>query len=123
MALSHLHWSEARATIKALLSSEASATVQNELRSKALIPRASVSMHLPASIGDYTDFYSSYDHAFNVGTMIRGKENAIMPNWKYIPVGYHGRASSVVVSGTPIRRYHRICSLRKESRTRVSILL
>ena len=52
-----------------------------------------------AMLGDYTDFYSSIDHATNVGIMFRGKENALMPNWKYIPVGYHGRASSVVVSG------------------------
>jgi fumarylacetoacetase len=61
-------------------------------------------MHLPADIGDYTDFYSSREHAFNVGTMFRGPENALMPNWVHLPVGYHGRASSVVVSGTPIRR-------------------
>jgi fumarylacetoacetase len=61
-------------------------------------------MHLPAQIGDYTDFYSSIHHATNVGIMFRGKDNALMPNWKYLPVGYHGRASSVVVSGTPIRR-------------------
>lgn len=62
------------------------------------------SMHLPATIGDYTDFYSSIHHATNVGIMFRGKDNALMPNWKHLPVGYHGRASSVVVSGTPIRR-------------------
>ncbi|XP_023244747.1 fumarylacetoacetase-like [Centruroides sculpturatus] len=55
---------------------------------------------------DYTDFYSSLEHATNVGTMFRGKENALMPNWKYLPVGYHGRASSVVVSGTSIHRPH-----------------
>lgn len=61
-------------------------------------------MHLPAEIGDYTDFYSSIHHATNVGIMFRGKDNALMPNWKYLPVGYHGRASSVVVSGTPIHR-------------------
>ncbi|KAJ1371209.1 hypothetical protein KIN20_033116 [Parelaphostrongylus tenuis] len=61
-------------------------------------------MHLPATIGDYTDFYSSIHHATNVGIMFRGKENALMPNWKWLPVGYHGRASSVVPSGTPIRR-------------------
>jgi len=59
---------------------------------------------LPAVIGDYTDFYSSINHATNVGIMFRGKENALMPNWKHIPVGYHGRASSVIVSGQPIRR-------------------
>jgi fumarylacetoacetase len=56
-------------------------------------------MHLPAKIGDYTDFYSSIYHATNVGIMFRGKENALMPNWKHLPVGYHGRASSVIVSG------------------------
>ncbi|CAH3154098.1 unnamed protein product, partial [Porites evermanni] len=54
--------------------------------------------------GDYTDFYSSKNHATNVGTMFRGKENALMPNWVHLPVGYHGRASSVVISGTPVRR-------------------
>lgn len=69
-----------------------------------LIPQTDCELHLPANIGDYTDFYSSIHHATNVGIMFRGKENALMPNWRYIPVGYHGRASSVVVSGTPIRR-------------------
>ena len=61
-------------------------------------------MLLPCRIGDYTDFYSSIHHATNVGIMFRGKENALMPNWTHIPVGYHGRASSVIVSGTPIHR-------------------
>ena len=55
-------------------------------------------------VGDYTDFYSSREHATNVGTMFRGPDNALQPNWLYLPVGYHGRASSVVVSGTTIRR-------------------
>lgn len=71
---------------------------------RALVPQSSAAMHLPATIGDYTDFYSSIHHATNVGIMFRGKDNALMPNWKHLPVGYHGRASSVVVSGTPIRR-------------------
>jgi fumarylacetoacetase len=61
-------------------------------------------MKLPTRIGNYTDFYSSYHHAHNVGTMLRGAENALMPNWKWLPVAYHGRASSVVVSGTDVRR-------------------
>ena len=61
-------------------------------------------LHLPVKIGDYTDFYASKDHATNVGIMFRGKENALMPNWTHLPVGYHGRASSVVLSGTNIRR-------------------
>lgn len=59
---------------------------------------------LPAFIGDYTDFYSSRNHAYNLGVMFRGKENALQPNWLWLPVGYHGRASSVVVSGTDIHR-------------------
>lgn len=99
MGLSHRHWSEARATIRSLLTSE-----KERLPSDALIPMEAVTLHLPANIGDYTDFYSSIDHATNVGTMFRGKDNALMPNWKHLPVGYHGRSSTVVVSGTPIRR-------------------
>eukprot|EP00095_Tigriopus_kingsejongensis_P000941 maker-scaffold360_size197209-snap-gene-0.33 protein:Tk00941 transcript:maker-scaffold360_size197209-snap-gene-0.33-mRNA-1 annotation:"fumarylacetoacetase " len=105
MALSHKHWSEARQTIKNLLSADCPTLRDDaDLRGRALVALKEVHMHLPAQIGDYTDFYSSLDHATNVGTMFRGKDNALMPNWKYIPVGYHGRASSVVVSGTPIRR-------------------
>jgi fumarylacetoacetase len=61
-------------------------------------------MHLPAQIGDYTDFYSSRQHATNVGIMFRGKDNALTPNWLHLPIGYHGRSSSIVVSGTPFRR-------------------
>lgn len=70
----------------------------------ALVPQRSVRMHLPVEIGDYTDFYSSEDHARNVGMMFRDPANALLPNWKHLPVGYHGRASSIVVSGTPIQR-------------------
>lgn len=68
------------------------------------IPQSKAQMHLPVHIGDYTDFYSSIEHATNVGKMFRDPENALLPNWKHIPVGYHGRASSIVVSGTPIKR-------------------
>merc|ERR1712200_162648 len=71
---------------------------------KSFVEQSEATMHLPVKIGDYTDFYSSIHHATNVGTMFRGKDNALMPNWKHLPVGYHGRASSVVVSGTPVRR-------------------
>ena len=74
------------------------------LREQALVPQAEVEMLLPADIGDYTDFYSSREHATNVGTMLRGADNALMPNWLHLPVAYHGRASSIVVSGAPIRR-------------------
>jgi fumarylacetoacetase len=61
-------------------------------------------MLLPISVGDYTDFYSSKEHATNVGLMFRGADNALMPNWLHMPIGYHGRSSSIVVSGTKIRR-------------------
>lgn len=70
----------------------------------AVLPLSDVTMHLPVEVGDYTDFYSSREHATNVGTMFRGADNALMPNWLHLPVGYHGRASSIVVSGTPIQR-------------------
>jgi len=63
-----------------------------------------VEMQLPVQIGDYTDFYSSKEHATNVGTMFRDPDNALLPNWLHIPVGYHGRSSTIIPSGTPIRR-------------------
>jgi len=105
MALGKAAWSETRQRVQLLLS-KADATLSGDcaLRARALIPQSSAKMHLPAKIGDYTDFYSSIHHATNVGTMFRGKENALMPNWRHLPVGYHGRASSVVVSGTPLHR-------------------
>lgn len=68
------------------------------------VESAFATMHLPVRIGDYTDFYSSIEHATNVGKLYRDPENALMPNWKHLPVGYHGRASSIVVSDTPVRR-------------------
>ena len=74
------------------------------LQKSCLFPLESVKMHLPMQIGDYTDFFAGKNHAFNVGTMFRGPENALNPNYTHIPVGYHGRASSIVVSGTPITR-------------------
>lgn len=74
------------------------------LQDQALYILNEVTMHLPLKIGDYTDFYAGLNHAFNVGVLFRGPDNALQPNYKHLPVGYHGRASSVVVSGTPIRR-------------------
>ncbi len=71
---------------------------------RAIIPVNELEMELPALIGDYTDFYSSRQHAYNVGVMFRDPANALMPNWLHLPVGYHGRSSSIVVSGTPVRR-------------------
>jgi len=77
---------------------------QAELRARALYPLDKVELLLPVKVGDYTDFYSSIEHATNVGTMFRDPDNALLPNWRHLPVGYHGRASSIVVSGTPIHR-------------------
>ncbi|XP_048649418.1 fumarylacetoacetase isoform X1 [Marmota marmota marmota] len=105
MGLGQAAWKEARAFLQNLLSaSQARLRDDMELRKRAFTSQASATMYLPAIIGDYTDFYSSRQHATNIGIMFRGKENALMPNWLHLPVGYHGRASSVVVSGTPIRR-------------------
>ncbi len=73
-------------------------------REIALIPMSEVELQLPIRIPNYTDFYSSEEHATNVGTMFRDPKNALLPNWKHLPVGYHGRASSIVVSGTDIHR-------------------
>ena len=83
---------------------DANNTEAKEIAWHFLHPKEKCEMLLPIKITDYTDFYSSKEHAFNVGTMFRGPENALMPNWKHIPIGYHGRASSIVVSGTPIVR-------------------
>ncbi|MCW3085553.1 MAG: fumarylacetoacetase [Bacteroidetes bacterium] len=75
-----------------------------EAQAKVLQYISNVQMQMPVRIGDYTDFYSSIDHATNVGTMFRDPTNALLPNWKHLPVGYHGRASSIVVSGTDFHR-------------------
>lgn len=71
---------------------------------QAMVPMASARLHLPVQVPNYTDFYASLDHARNVGTMFRGADRALMPNWRHLPVAYHGRASSIVPSGTPVRR-------------------
>lgn len=76
----------------------------SHLKDTALIKMEDVQMCMPVHVSNYTDFYSSEDHARNVGTMFRDPENALLPNWKHIPVGYHGRASSIVVSGTDFHR-------------------
>ena len=69
-----------------------------------LFNQSDAKMYLPVKIGDYTDFYSSEQHAYNVGCLFRDPNNALLPNWKHIPVGYHGRSSSIIVSETPIHR-------------------
>jgi fumarylacetoacetase len=111
MSLGSTAWREGRAVISRLLDDQEPTLRDNaELRARALVPQNQVEMLLPAEIGDYTDFYSSREHATNVGIMFRGKDNALMPNWLHLPVAYHGRSSSVVVSGTDL---HRPCGQTK----------
>jgi fumarylacetoacetase len=74
------------------------------LQKQALVPLKDVKSHLPFKIGDYTDFYAGLHHAFHAGCLFRDPTHALQPNYKHLPVGYHSRASSVVVSGTPVRR-------------------
>ena len=107
MARPRADWQAVRAWLTGLLGRDAtdvSLRDRPDLQARCLVPRAEVRMHLPAQVGDYTDFYSSREHASNVGEMFRGKGNELQPNWLHLPVGYHGRASSVVVSGTPVVR-------------------
>jgi fumarylacetoacetase len=105
MSLGPEAWAAARRQIQNLLRADTSALRdEGTLRQKALHRRADVTMELPVKVGDYTDFYSSEHHARNVGTMFRGPENALKPNWKHLPVGYHGRASSIIPSGQDVRR-------------------
>jgi fumarylacetoacetase len=107
LALGRPAWSKAREVIQHLLAADTPALRDDKaLRARAFHALKDVTMQLPARIGDYTDFYSSYHHAHNVGTMLRGPENALMPNWKWLPVAYHGRASSIVASGAEVRRPH-----------------
>ena len=105
MAQGRETWRQVRALLQTILSDENPLLRDDsELRKKVIIPMSDVEMCLPVKIGDYTDFYSSKEHATNVGIMFRGKENALMPNWLHIPIAYHGRGSSIIVSGTNITR-------------------
>jgi fumarylacetoacetase len=107
LALGRPAWRKAREVVQHLLSAD-TAVLRDDaaVRGRVFHAQKDVTMQLPARIGDYTDFYSSYHHAHNVGTMLRGPENALMPNWKWLPVAYHGRASSIVASGAEVRRPH-----------------
>jgi fumarylacetoacetase len=105
IALGQPTWRAVRERISHLLRAD-NPELQNQtaLHAQCLVSQAEAEMLLPVTIGDYTDFYSSIDHATNMGKMLRDPANALLPNWKHIPVGYHGRASSIVISGTPIHR-------------------
>ena len=105
MSLGQEAWQAVRARVSQLLDANAGELRDDApLRREGLFSRLSVEMLLPARIGDYTDFYSSLEHATNMGKMFRDPANPLLPNWRHMPVGYNGRTSSIVVSGTPIRR-------------------
>lgn len=107
MALGKACTSQVRFRIIELFSVENHELKNNQsVRENAIVSIDEVGMLMPVSVGDYTDFYSSIEHATNVGSMFRDPENALFPNWKNLPVGYHGRASSIVISGTDIHRPH-----------------
>ncbi len=95
------NWSEVRKCLQSSLCDTSS--ILHEFKSKILVNRIEAEMLMPIQIGDYTDFYSSIEHATNVGKMFR-PDNPLLPNWKHIPVGYHGRSSSIVISGTDLKR-------------------
>ncbi|MAK56712.1 MAG: fumarylacetoacetase [Pusillimonas sp.] len=105
IALGRQAWREVRGRVAQLLH-DADATLRDNaaLRDRCLIPQRNVQMHLPVQVPGYTDFYSSKEHATNVGKLFRDPDNALLPNWLEIPIAYNGRASSVVVSGTPVLR-------------------
>jgi fumarylacetoacetase len=99
------NWTKARSTIQTLLSADSDTLRDNkDLQAKALFKQADVTMHLPVHVPGFTDFYSSKEHATNVGTMFRDPKNALLANWTEMPVGYNGRASTVIVSGTDVIR-------------------
>ena len=105
MALGPKVWSSTRARISELLRHDHPELRDNgKLRQRALVPLRDVTLHMPIAVSGYTDFYSSKEHATNVGVMFRGKDNALQPNWLHMPIGYNGRASTVVVSGTKVKR-------------------
>jgi fumarylacetoacetase len=105
MAQGRAVWNEVRKRLQQLLDADEPALRDNaEVLSRVLVPMAEAEMLLPAAIGDYTDFYSSREHASNVGTMFRGPDKALQPNWLHLPVAYHGRSSSIIMSGADVRR-------------------
>lgn len=102
MGLGHEHWSALRLRLHQLLRSEAPDGYRQRV-ARHLVPMSGAEMLMPAHVGDYTDFYASIYHATNIGSMFR-PDNPLLPNYKHVPIGYHGRASSIVATGTPVRR-------------------
>jgi len=102
MAMGRPTWDSVRSWMVSLLTDP----TRRDLVEPLLVPVDEVTMHLPAVVADYVDFYCSLDHATNVGRIFRPDAEPLLPNWRHLPVGYHGRAGTVVVSGTPVRRPH-----------------
>lgn len=119
IALGQPVWRAVRERVSNLLNADKTELRDNdEARKKVFVPMKEAEMLLPVKIGDYTDFYSSIDHATNMGKMLRDPANALLPNWKHIPVGYHGRASSIIVSGT---NFHRPKGQMKPNESKVPV--
>ncbi|MGI9648215.1 MAG: fumarylacetoacetase [Acidimicrobiia bacterium] len=97
-------WRSLRERLSALLEISTPDLRDSQVANRALVPRSEVEMMAPVRPGDYVDFYSSLQHATNLGRMFRPDGDPLLPNWRHLPIGYHGRSSSVVASGTPIRR-------------------
>ena len=105
MALGPSAWRATRAAITDFLAADAALPADlGALVTRALVPASAARLHLPLAVAGYTDFYASKEHATNVGSLFRDPQNALMPNWLHIPIGYNGRASTVIVSGTGVRR-------------------
>lgn len=104
IALGKTQTKKIRERVQELLLADNEKLRDHSIRGKVMVNRKEAEMLLPVKIGDYTDFYSSMEHATNVGKMFRDPENALLPNWKHLPVGYHGRASSIIPSGVNIHR-------------------
>lgn len=108
MGYTRREWGFVRNQVQSFITDAGNSTRQQMeskgLQAQVVVEMSCAHMHLPCHIGDYTDFYASKEHATNVGTMFRDAQNALNPNWSHLPIGYHGRASSITVSGTPIKR-------------------
>lgn len=106
MAAGPERWAHVRARLTELLAEDGVGDLREDapLRERLLIPADRVQMHLPIKVAGYTDFFAGRQHAFNSGSILRGPQNALTPNWPHMPIAYNGRSSTVVVSGTPVRR-------------------
>src|SRR5260370_31043804 len=105
MAQGRTRWSEVRAQITGLLTDESAGRHRRAVEA-ALYPLSGVRLHLPFPVGAYVDFYASEHHATNVGQLFRPGAEPLTPNWKHLPIGYHGRSGTIVLSGTPVTRPH-----------------